>query len=44
MSDKPLYIGCRKTDGNTELRNVFCVYIIGVSTGLFLAVSAAVLL
>jgi hypothetical protein len=43
MTDKPLYIGCRETEAETFRRSftqVMTAYIVGISTGLFLAVAA----
>ena len=43
MTDKPYYYGCRKTEADTfwkEFWQVMAGYIIGISTGLFLAVAA----
>lgn len=43
MNDKPIYHGCRETEAATFWRSfiqAMTAYVIGVSTGLFLAVAA----
>jgi hypothetical protein len=43
MTDKPIFYGCHETEAATFWRSfiqVMTAYIVGISTGLFLAVAA----
>jgi hypothetical protein len=43
MTDKPIFYGCHETEAETFRRSftqVMTAYIVGISTGLFLAVAA----